>query len=90
MLLCWREIFCEICFYLDINNRGFEFFILLADIKREKRVKCFIITRCYVALGYQFIHIKAFNTKQGGITIHPRQFLVGERQIVINCGVWIT
>ena len=66
-----------------------EFFFLLADIEREKRVKCLIVARCYVGFGYQSIHTKEFNSKQGCITIHPRQFLVGERQSIINCGVSI-
>ena len=74
-----RNIFSEICLYLDINNRWFEFFFLLGDIECEKWVKCLIIARSYVRFGYQFIHTKAFNSKQSCITIHPRQFLVGER-----------
>ena len=81
--------FSEICLDLDINNRGFEFFFLLADIERQKRVKCLIVARCYVGLGYQFINTKEFNSKQGCITIHSRTFLVGERQIIINHGVSI-
>ena len=80
------NIFSEICIYLDINNRRFEFFFLLADIEREKLVKCLIVVRCYVGLGYQIIHTKEFNSKQGCITTNPRKFLVGERQIIINCG----
>ena len=90
MLLCCGNIFSEICLYLDINKREFEFFFLLADIEREKRVKCLVVARCYVGLGYQFIHTKEFNSKQGCITIHPRKFLVGERQIIISCGVSIS
>ena len=79
MLLYWREHFSEehfseICLYLDINNRGFESFFLLADIESEKRVKCLIVARCYVGLVYQFIDTKEFNSKQGCITIHPRKF----------------
>ena len=83
------NIFYEICLYLDINNRGFEFFFLLADIECEKWEKCLIIARCYVRLSYQFIHTKEFNSKQGCITIHPRQFLVGEWQIIIKRGASI-
>ena len=37
---------------------GFEFFILLADIEREKRLKCLVVARSYVGLSYQFIHTK--------------------------------
>ena len=81
--------FSEICFHFDINNRGFEFFILLADIEGKKRIKSLIFARCYVGLGYHFIHTKEFNSKQGCITLHPRKFLVGERQIIINRGVSI-
>ena len=65
------------------TTEDFDFF-LLADIEREKRVKCLVVARCYVGLGYQFIHTKKFNSKQDCITIHPRKFLVDERQIVIN------
>ena len=83
------NIFSEICFYLDINNRGFEFLFLLADMECEKWVKSYIIAKFYVGLGYQFIHTKEFNFKQGCITIHPRKFLAGERQIIINRGVSI-
>ena len=55
MLVCWQKHSREICLYLDINNRGFEFFFLLADIERKKRVKCLIVAKCYIGLGYQFI-----------------------------------
>ena len=79
----------KFAFYLDINNRGFEFFFLLADIEREKRVKCLVVARYYVGLGYQIIHTKELNSRQGGNTIHPRKFLVEERQIIINRGVSI-
>ena len=41
------NIFSKICLYLDINNRGFEFFFLLADIEREKWVKWLVVARCY-------------------------------------------
>ena len=51
-----------------------KFFFLLANIEYEKRVKCLIIAKCYVGLGYQFIHTKEFNFKQGCLTINPRQF----------------
>ena len=69
-----RKICSEICLYLDISNTVFEFFFLLADIEREKMVKFLIVARRYVGMGYQFIHTKEFNSKQGCITIHPIKF----------------
>ena len=33
-----------------MNNRGFESFFLLANIKRAKRVKCLTVAMCYVGL----------------------------------------
>ena len=59
-----------------MNNIGFEFFFF-ADIEREKWVKCHVIAMCYVGFGYQVIHTKVFNFKQGCITIDPRKFLAG-------------
>ena len=65
------NIFSQICYYLDISNEAFELLFLLADVEREKRVKCVIVARCDGGLSYQFIRIKKFNSKQGCITIHP-------------------
>ena len=45
-----RNTFSEICLYLDINNSGFEIFFVFSHIDRERRVKCFIVARCYVEL----------------------------------------
>ena len=64
-----------------MDNRGFEFFFLLADIERQKRVKCLLVARCYVGLGYQFIQPKNLTPNKAASPYTLENFWLGNDKL---------